>query len=349
MQYLDKNGVTKLWNAIKQKFETKDSATQTKARVTSAEGTVNQLSNSVRSVQMAVTELKNKKQSKLYIAYSKSSDGTGMTLTPQADSSYIGFCTSTDDNAPMTPSSYKWALFKGQGGGGGTSVYTWIAYASDDTGTNFSHAYDKNAHYWVGLGLNKLSLTASNNYTDYEWHRIIDTPTKAKVEQLESLMEYIGTTIQSIQADTQSKFAGVHEQTENLSNRLDWLKGRLDVVKDYVVSREEVTKDGISWTVVKYESGDMHAWGNGQITFPGGYSNMAATWWRKVIFVNLPVTFNKLTSVIAQGSHDGGILATSDFIEASNVSKFELHYYSSENKTLQESWYAHFEVRGRWK
>ena len=348
MQYLDKNGVTKLWSAIKQKFETRDSATQTKERITSAEGTVNQLSNSVRSVQMAVTELKNKKQSKLYIAYSKSSDGTGMTLTPQADSSYIGFCASTDDNAPMTPNSYKWALFKGQGGGG-ASAYTWIAYASDDMGTDFSHTYNKDTHHWVGLGLNKLSLTASNNHADYEWYRIVDSRTKAKVNQLETDIEAIGTIVQSIKTDTQSKLAEIHEQTENLSNRLDWLKSRIDGVKDYIVSREKITKDGISWTVVKYDSGDMHAWGNGQVTFPGGYTNMTPNWWRKVIFVNLPVTFNKLTSVIAQGSHDGGILATNDFIEASNVSKFELHYYSSKNQTLQESWYAHFEVRGRWK
>ena len=167
MQYLDKNGVTKLWNAIKQKFETKDSAEQTKVRISSAEGSVNQLSNSVRSVQVAVTELKNAKQPKLYIAYSSSSDGTGMTLTPQADSSYIGFCTSVDDIDPTTPSRYKWSLFKGQGGSGGTSVYTWVAYASDNDGTDFSHTYNGETHDLIGLGLNKPSLTASNNYHDY--------------------------------------------------------------------------------------------------------------------------------------------------------------------------------------
>lgn len=350
MQYLDKNGVTKLWNAIKQKFETKDSATQTKARITSAEGNVNQLSNSVRSVQVAVTELKNAKQPKLYIAYSSSSDGTGMTLTPRADSSYIGFCTSIEDTAPTTPISYKWALFKGQGGSGGTSVYTWVAYASDNSGTDFSHTYNGEVHDWIGLGLNKPSLTASNDYHDYEWHCITDPNATYKLNQLESSLATLGTTIQSVQGSTAAMLGDIYGQVEHLPEKIEGLTRRLDVIKDHIVSRDEITKDGIAWTVVKYNSGDMHAWGNGQITFPTGNSaQMSAYWWRKVIYVNLPETFRKLTSAMVQGAYNGNILSTNDFGVTTGASKIEVHMYSPANMGAQDSLYAHFEVRGRWK
>ena len=276
MQYLDKNGVTKLWNAIKQKFETKDSAEQTKTRVSSAEGTVNQLSNSVRSVQIAVTELKNAKQPKLYIAYSSSSDGTGMTLTPQADSSYIGFCTSVDDIAPTTPSRYKWALFKGQGGSGGTSVYTWVAYASDNDGTDFSHTYNGDVHDWIGLGLNKPSLTASNNYHDYEWHCITDPNATTKLNQLEGSLLSLSTTIQSVQTNTESMLTDIYGQVEHLPERIDELKGRLDVVKDYIIEQGET--DG--WQYTKWAKGTLEMLMSKEIDSGGWTDGM----WNNMLF-----------------------------------------------------------------
>ena len=135
----------------------------------------------------------------------------------------------------------------------------------------------------------------------------------------------------------------------NLADAINEIFNKIKKTKDFIVSREEITKDGISWTVVKYDSGDIHAWGNGQVTFPGGYTPIASTWWRKVIFVNLPVPFYKMTFAVAQGSYNGGILATSDFREVLNASRFEVHSYKPENTSVQDSWYAHFEVRGRWK
>lgn len=357
MQYLDKNGLKKLWETIKSKFESKESATQTKARITSAEGNVNQLSNSVRSVQVAVTELKNAKQPKLYIAYSSSSDGTGMTLTPRADSSYIGFCTSIEDTAPTTPISYKWALFKGQGGSGGTSVYTWVAYASDNSGTDFSHTYNGEVHDWIGLGLNKPSLTASNDYHDYEWHCITDPNATYRINQLESSLATLGTMIQSVQTGTEAMIGDAYQAVEQATSTANALKGTVDalrakdsITKDRIISRVVSNKDGISWTVVKYDSGDMHAWGNGQITFPTGNSaQMSAYWWRKVIYVNLPETFRELTSAMVQGAHNGNILSTNDFRVTADASKIEVHMYSPANMGTQDSLYAHFEVRGRWK
>ena len=297
MQYLDKNGVTKLWNAIKQKFETKDSAEQTKVRISSAEGSVNQLSNSVRSVQIAVTELKNAKQPKLYIAYSSSSDGTGMTLTPQADSSYIGFCTSTDDNAPINPNSYKWSLFKGQGGSGGSSVYTWVAYASDSDGTDFSHTYNGETHDWIGLGLNKPSLTASNNYHDYEWHCITDPNATYKLNQLEGKFSTLNTAIQSVQSSTEAMLGDIYGQVEHLPKKIDELKGRLDVVKDYIIEQGEV--DG--WQYTKWAKGTLEMLMSKEIDSGGWtdavWNNMAFS--RKVFGYPLTIKPVKTPVVVA--------------------------------------------------
>lgn len=297
MQYLDKNGLIKLWEKIKEKFETKASAEQTKTRVASAEGTVNQLSNSVRSVQVAVTELKNAKQPKLYIAYSSSSNGTGMTLTPRADSSYIGFCTSTDDNAPMNPNSYKWALFKGQGGSGGSSVYTWVAYASDNDGTDFSHTYNGDVHDWIGLGLNKPSLTASNNYHDYEWHCITDPNATVKLNQLETSLSSLSTTIQSVQTSTESMLTDIYGQVEHLPERIDELKGRLDVVKDYIIEQGET--DG--WQYTKWAKGTLEMLMSKEIDSGGWtdavWNNMAFS--RKVFSYPLTIKPVKTPVVVA--------------------------------------------------
>lgn len=297
MQYLDKNGLIKLWEKIKEKFETKASAEQTKTRVSSAEGTVNQLSNSVRSVQIAVTELKNAKQPKLYIAYSSSSDGTGMTLTPRADSSYIGFCTSVDDIAPTTPSRYKWALFKGQGGSGGTSVYTWVAYASDNDGTDFSHTYNGETHDWIGLGLNKPSLTASNDYHDYEWHCITDPNATVKMNQLEGNLSSLSTTIQSVQTATESMLTDVYRQVEHLPEKIDELKGRLDVVKDYIIEQGEI--DG--WQYTKWAKGTLEMLMSKEIDSGGWtdavWNNMAFS--RKVFGYPLTIKPVKTPVVVA--------------------------------------------------
>ena len=119
---------------------------------------------------------------------------------------------------------------------------------------------------------------------------------------------------------------------------------------DYIISRESINKDGIDWTVVKYASGDMHAWGNGKITFSAGdYTQWSAYWWRKVIFVNLPVPFYKLISVMVQGAYNGRVLSTNDFFITDNAEKFEVHRYSTQNITVSETSNAHFEVKGKWK
>lgn len=168
-------------------------------------------------------------------------------------------------------------------------------------------------------------------------------------QEIKSTDEKYADQIKSVR-DDMGNVNMLKTSARNLADAINEIFNKIKKTKDFIVSREDITKDGISWTVVKYDSGDMHAWGNGQVTFPAGNSTaISSWWWRKVIFVNLPIAFYKLTSVIAQGSYNGGMLTTNDFSEILNASKFELHHYSSANMTSQNSWYAHFEVRGRWK
>jgi hypothetical protein len=52
--------------------------------------------------------------------------------------------------------------------GGGSELYTWVAYADDLAGTtNFSLTFD--GHDFMGLGVNKNSPTPSTNPADYSW------------------------------------------------------------------------------------------------------------------------------------------------------------------------------------
>lgn len=59
-----------------------------------------------------------------YIRYSANADGSNMTVTPQSDTEYIGFCTTTESPAPSTPSSYDWTLIKGEDGKIGSAIWT---------------------------------------------------------------------------------------------------------------------------------------------------------------------------------------------------------------------------------
>ncbi|WP_460057098.1 phage tail spike protein, partial [Pseudolactococcus yaeyamensis] len=54
-----------------------------------------------------------------YIRYSESSNGASMTSLPNADSQYIGTCTTTQATAPTTEASYAWAKFVGANGSKG--------------------------------------------------------------------------------------------------------------------------------------------------------------------------------------------------------------------------------------
>lgn len=123
-------------------------------------------------------------------------------------------------------------------------------------------------------------------------------------------------------------------------------------ISDFIISREEIKSDdnNINWTVCKYASGDLHAWGNGKIIFPAGNSTaISSWWWRKVIFVKLPIKFKILTVALVQGAYNGFLLSTNDFAQKTDANNFEVHIYSTRNMTLKEEINAHFEIRGQWK
>lgn len=51
-----------------------------------------------------------------YIRYSVNSDGTNMTDTPQEDSTYIGFYSGVEKEAPVEPGKYTWSAYRGKDG-----------------------------------------------------------------------------------------------------------------------------------------------------------------------------------------------------------------------------------------
>lgn len=56
----------------------------------------------------------------------------------------------------------------------GQLLKTWVAYANDTSGTNFSHTYDPSKHKWRGVSYNHpVDEVVSNAYGDYEWQLIV--------------------------------------------------------------------------------------------------------------------------------------------------------------------------------
>lgn len=74
-------------------------------------------------------------------------------------------------------------------------LYTWIAYASDDKGTNFAHTYS-NIHKWTGIALGKDVETPSSDYTDYQWHPIVDETLR---QDIDSISTMLGTSVEEAQ------------------------------------------------------------------------------------------------------------------------------------------------------
>lgn len=117
-----------------------------------------------------------------WIAYADDNHGKG--ISSSADSkSYLGISNGqASETADLSkPEAFTWSKIKGADGKDGKSAYTWVAYASDDKGTDFSHTYT-NSHKWMGIALDKDVETPSNDYTDYSWHPIVDEAIRNDVE-----------------------------------------------------------------------------------------------------------------------------------------------------------------------
>lgn len=114
-----------------------------------------------------------------WIAYADDNHGNGISSSADGKA-YLGISNGqASETVDLSkPELFTWSKVKGEDG---KSAYTWIAYASDDKGTNFAHTYS-NIHTWTGIALDKDVETPSNDYTDYSWHPIVDEAIRNDVE-----------------------------------------------------------------------------------------------------------------------------------------------------------------------
>lgn len=124
-----------------------------------------------------------------WIAYADDNHGNGISSSAE-NKAYLGISNGrTSDVIDLTkPELFTWNKVKGEDGKEGKSAFTWIAYASDDKGSNFAHTYS-NIHTWTGIALGKESETPSSDYTDYQWHPIVDETLRQDISSISTMLE----------------------------------------------------------------------------------------------------------------------------------------------------------------
>lgn len=106
----------------------------------------------------------------IHIAYANSADGkTGFDTTIGTGKSYIGQYTDNIEDDSTNPSKYTWSLIKGADG---KTLYTWLKYADSPTSGMSDSPAGKT---YMGIAVNKTSITESSNYSDYTWSLIKGT------------------------------------------------------------------------------------------------------------------------------------------------------------------------------
>jgi hypothetical protein len=118
-----------------------------------------------------------------WIKYSNYYNGNNMYDTPNSSTAYIGIAVNQTTAIEGTdPSAYTWSRFKGdQGvpgdkgdkGDPGDSLYTWIKYADNATGSGLSDS--PTGKEYIGFAYNKSTPVESTNPADYLWALIKGT------------------------------------------------------------------------------------------------------------------------------------------------------------------------------
>lgn len=131
-----------------------------------------------------------------WIAYADDNHGNGISSSADGKA-YLGISNGqASETVDLSkPELFTWSKVKGEDGKDGKSAYTWIAYASDDKGTNFAHTYS-NIHTWTGIALGKETETPSSDYTDYQWHPIVDETLR---QDIDSISTMLGTSVEEAQ------------------------------------------------------------------------------------------------------------------------------------------------------
>ena len=99
-----------------------------------------------------------------WIKYADDSIGTGLSNT-SAGKKYIGLAPNKTSTTESTSAGdYEWSLIVGD------PLYTWIKYASDASGTGLTDS--PTGMSYMGIAVNKTSLTESTTAGDYAWSLI---------------------------------------------------------------------------------------------------------------------------------------------------------------------------------
>lgn len=106
----------------------------------------------------------------IHIAYADSADGkTGFNTAVGTNKKYMGQYTDHTKTDSTDPTKYKWTLIKGADG---KTLYTWLKYADSPTSGMSDSPAGKT---YMGIAVNKTSITESSNYSDYTWSLIKGT------------------------------------------------------------------------------------------------------------------------------------------------------------------------------
>lgn len=141
-----------------------------------------------------------------YVRYSINSNGNPMTVTPTAESKYMGVASTTSATAPTSYSGYTWSLIKGadgQNGSPGTpgadgkSSYLHIKYSDD--GTTFTANDGETPGRYRGELVDNIQED-STNFNDYTWY---DMSLIVEEELEEIRKEIVNNTSLIEQTDTQ--------------------------------------------------------------------------------------------------------------------------------------------------
>lgn len=124
-----------------------------------------------------------------WIAYADDNHGKGISSSAESKA-YLGISNGqASETVDLSkPEVFTWSKIKGSDGKDGKSAFTWIAYASDDKGTNFAHTYS-NIHTWTGIALGKETETPSSDYTEYSWHPIVDETLRQDISSISTMLE----------------------------------------------------------------------------------------------------------------------------------------------------------------
>lgn len=106
----------------------------------------------------------------IHIAYANSADGkVGFDTTVGVGKLYMGQYTDNYELDSTDPTKYTWTLIKGADG---KTLYTWLKYADSPTSGMSDSPSGKT---YMGIAVNKTSITESSNYSDYTWSLIKGT------------------------------------------------------------------------------------------------------------------------------------------------------------------------------